>query len=82
MDQVQHVNFLQVDQWNLFLCLYIHKEDFSSILISSNNEGEDVFIIAMAKLHLPTSLGNLDRLPLDLVEIVASLEDCDVTTST
>ena len=47
MDHVIHMNFLQVDQWNPFLCLYIHKEDFSSINISSNNEGEDVLIIAM-----------------------------------
>ena len=47
-DRVPHVNFFQVNQWNPFLCLYIHKEDFSFILISSDDEGEDVFIIAMA----------------------------------
>ena len=79
VDRVPHVNFIQVYQWNPFSCLYIHKEDFSLFRISSNNEGKDVFIIAVAKLHEKTSLGTLDRLPLDLVEIVVSLEDCAVT---
>ena len=76
------MNLLEVYQWNLFLSVYINKEDFYSQFIISNDEREVFFIIAMAKLHIVTRLAIFDRLPVDLVKIFASFKDCAVSTCT
>ena len=47
VDFVKLVNFVQVDQWNPLFSVHIYKEDFSLITVSSNDEREDVSIIAM-----------------------------------
>ena len=73
------MNFLEVYQWNLFLSVYINKEEFYSPTILSNDEREVVFIIAMAQLHVVTRFGILDSLPVYLVKIFASFKDLAVS---
>ena len=47
VDLVILVNLFEVDQWNLLLIVDIHKEDFSTITINSNDEREVDLIVAM-----------------------------------
>ena len=65
-------------QWHPFFCVYIHQEDFNALFISSNDEREVLFLVAMTELHVPTSSVFFGRLPLDLVDIFSSFKDCEV----